>query len=187
MTQDFLTGQLLIAMPNMGDTRFSRTVIYVCAHSEDGAMGLVINKPVEHISFPELLGQLGIEPSPNVEPIRIMLGGPVDTSRGFVLHTADYFTQDATLQVSGQVGLTATVDILRALAKGEGPRQSMLALGYAGWGPGQLEAELQANGWLHAPADLDLLFSTDDDGKWHAAIARLGIDASLLSSTGGHA
>lgn len=181
-----LEGKLLVAMPAMGDPRFERTVIYMCAHSPEGAMGLVINKPAKHISFPELLTQLGIEAETDVEPIRVLSGGPVESARGFVLHSDDY-TQATTMEVGEHVALTATVDILKAIAAGEGPRRCLFALGYAGWGPGQLDAEIQANGWLHVDADPDILFSADLDRKWTRAIAKLGFDIAHLSGTAGRA
>jgi len=182
----YLTGQLLIAMPNMRDRRFARTVIYMCAHSPDGAMGLVVNRLIGSITFPDLLEQLGIDSRSLDKEIRVHFGGPVESGRGFVLHSSDY-EQDATLQVSDHVGLTATVDILRDLASGDGPRLSLLALGYAGWGPGQLDAEIQANGWLNVPADEALVFDDDLDGKWQRAISKLGVDLSMLSGDAGHA
>jgi len=183
----FLKGQLLIAMPTMEDPRFNRSVIYMCAHSEEGAMGLVINKPASNITFTELMDQLGIETGGGFQDIRVHFGGPVETSRGFVLHSSDYHLEEATLRVTPQVGLTATVDILRALVGGQGPRHSILALGYSGWGSGQLETELQANGWLHCPADEDLLFGVGMDDKWTAAMNRIGIDPAQLSGEAGHA
>ncbi len=183
---DYLTGQLLIAMPGMRDPRFARTVVYLCAHSADGAMGLVVNRLIGSITFPDLLEQLGIDNKNVSEEIRVHFGGPVESGRGFILHSSDY-EQDATLQVSDRVGLTATVDILRDLASGGGPRLSLLALGYAGWGPGQLDAEIQANGWLHVAADDDLVFDDELDGKWERAIGKLGVDLSMLSIDAGHA
>lgn len=182
----YLTGQLLIAMPGMGDPRFARTVIYMCAHSTEGAMGLVVNKELDSLSFDDLLEQLGIEESGANEPLPLHFGGPVETGRGFVLHSSDY-RQEGTLVVSSDVALTATVDVLKAIAEGNGPRKRLLALGYAGWAPGQLESELQANGWLNVAADSELLFDTDLETKWNRAIAKLGIDASMLSSEGGRA
>jgi putative transcriptional regulator len=182
----YMTGQLLIAMPNMRDPRFARTVIYMCAHSPDGAMGLVVNRLIGSITFPDLLEQLGIDSRSLDKEIRVHFGGPVESGRGFVLHSNDY-EQDATLQVSDYVGLTATVDILRDLASGDGPRLSLLALGYAGWGPGQLDAEIQANGWLSVPADEALVFDDDLDGKWQRAISKLGVDLTMLSGDAGHA
>ena len=184
--QGFITGQLLVAMPSMRDPRFTRTVIYICAHTSDGAMGLVINRLVGSLSFPDLLEQLGIPTSPASQHIRIRNGGPVETGRGFVLHSSDYL-EDATLRVGEQVGLTATLDILRDIASGQGPKRSLLALGYAGWGPGQLDAEIQANGWLTVPADAALVFDEDLEGKWDRAIGKLGISHAMLSGEAGHA
>ena len=184
--QGFITGQLLVAMPSMRDPRFTRTVIYMCAHTTDGAMGLVINRLVGSLSFPDLLQQLNISSSPASEHIRIRNGGPVETGRGFVLHSADYH-DDATLNVGTEVGLTATLDILRDIAAGHGPKRSLLALGYAGWGPGQLDAEIQANGWLQVPADEQLVFGENLEGEWELAMAKLGIDFGRLSSDAGHA
>jgi putative transcriptional regulator len=181
----YLTGQLLVAMPSMSDPRFERTVIYLCAHSDGGALGLVINRLAEHISFDDLLGQLNIPMGPHDE-IRVHLGGPVEQARGFVLHSADY-VRDNTLVVSPQIALTASVDVLAAIAAGHGPRRSLLALGYAGWGPGQLEAEIQQNGWLQVPADDDLLFGSHIETKWHRAMRKIGLDISALVSTAGHA
>lgn len=182
----YLSGQLIIAMPMMSDARFERTVIYLCAHSAEGAMGLVVNRAFEELSFPELLLQLGIEGGSGRQDFRIHTGGPVEMGRGFVLHSSD-FVRDGTMVVDNQVALTASVEILRAIADGAGPRRSLLALGYSGWGPGQLETEIQANGWLHAPADEDLVFSEDLDGKWQRAVAKIGVDWSKLVSEAGHA
>jgi putative transcriptional regulator len=182
----YLTGNLLIAMPSMRDPRFARTVIYLCAHNADGAMGLVVNRLIGSITFPDLLEQLGIDNSGVSEEIRVHFGGPVESGRGFVLHSADY-EREGTLHVSQQVGLTATIDILRDMASGSGPRHSLLALGYAGWGPGQLDSEIQANGWLHVEADDGLVFGQDLDGKWQQAIGKLGFDLSMLSGDAGHA
>lgn len=181
----FLTGQLLIAMPQMQDPRFARTVVYICAHTLDGAMGLVLNRQIESLTFPDLLKQLKIDaPQPGAE-IRVMFGGPVETGRGFVLHSTEY-KQDTTLMVGG-VGLTATLEILRDIAQGTGPRRSLLALGYAGWGPGQLDSEIQDNGWLIAPADESIIFGHDLESKWDVALGKLGISAGLLSGEAGHA
>ncbi len=184
--QGYLTGQLLIAMPNMRDSRFARTVVYICAHNAEGAMGLVINRLVGSATFPDLLSQLGIETETVAEEIRVHFGGPVESGRGFVLHSGDY-SHDSTLLVSDQMALTATVDILQDIAAGQGPQMSLLALGYAGWGPGQLDSEIQANGWLHVAPDESLVFDDDLDTKWDRAIAKLGFDVSLLSGEAGHA
>ncbi len=182
----YLTGQLLIAMPNMRDPRFARSVIYVCAHNADGAMGLVVNRLVGSVTFPDLLEQLSIKGGTACEEIRVHFGGPVESGRGFVLHSGDY-RHDSTLQVDEKMGLTATVDILTDIAQGRGPRRSLLALGYAGWGPGQLDSEFQANGWLSVAADETLVFDDDLNSKWERAIGKLGIDVSLLSGEAGHA
>lgn len=180
-----MTGQLLVAMPQMRDARFTRTVIYLCAHTDDGAMGLIVNRLVGALTFPDLLSQLGIE-SAGDSSIRIRSGGPVETGRGFVLHSTDY-VDDATLQVGGEIGLTATLDILKDIAEGHGPRRSLLALGYAGWGPGQLDAEMQANAWLNVPADEDLVFDDNLNDKWERSIGKLGVSLSTLSGETGHA
>jgi len=193
-SEGYLEGQLLIAMPMMADSRFARSVVFLCAHSADGAMGIIVNKPAPHVSFPDLLQQLGviedgdaIRLPEKARAIRVHAGGPVETGRGFVLHTADFFLRDATLVTANNVCLTATVEILRAIASGEGPRHALLALGYAGWAPGQLETEIQANGWLTCPADQAIVFDADLDSKYDRAIGKLGIDPRLLSSAAGRA
>ena len=182
----YLTGQFLIAMPTMGDPRFVRTVIYMRAHSADGAMGLVVNRVAREIDFPELLNQLEIETDGVKKPIPVLTGGPVESGRGFVLHSMDY-SQDSTLKVTDEVGLTATVDILRAIAEGEGPAKSLLTLGYAGWSSGQLDNEIQANGWLNVSSDTSILFDEDLNSKWDRAVRKVGIDPSFLSVEAGHA
>ena len=182
----YLTGQFLIAMPTMGDPRFERSVIYMCAHSADGAMGLVVNRVASEIDFPELLDQLEIKTDGIKNPIPVLTGGPVETGRGFVLHSMDY-SQDSTLKVTDEVGLTATVDILRAIAEGEGPAKSLLTLGYAGWSSGQLDNEIQANGWLNVSSDTSILFDEDLNSKWDRAVRKVGIDPSFLSVEAGHA
>jgi len=182
----YLAGQMLIAMPQMRDARFSRTVVYLCAHTKEGAMGLVINRMFNGLSFPDLLEQLNIEPTPRCEPIKIHFGGPVEAGRGFVLHSADY-VQETTLMVNEEVGLTATIDVLKAIANGEGPARSLLALGYAGWGAGQLDNEIRDNAWLSVNSDDELLFGGDIDHKWERAIAKIGVDFSMLSGEAGHA
>lgn len=190
----YLDGQLLVAMPLMTDRRFARSVIYMCAHSEEGAMGLIINQRAHHISFAGLLERLGIETASGEEGIAnsllamsVHVGGPVETGRGFVLHTADYFATDSTLLIDSGVCLTATIDILKAIASGGGPHRSILALGYAGWAAGQLESEIQSNGWLSCPADPDLIFDPDLENKYRRVLAKLGIDPSHLVSDAGHA
>lgn len=184
--QGYLEGHLLVAMPNMPDPRFARSVIYLCAHTSDGAMGLVINKLIESLSFPDLLQQLGIEGSQSGDQILVHFGGPVEAARGFVLHSTDY-VHDATMVVDDDFALTATVDVLKALADGRGPQKSLLALGYAGWAPGQLDTEIQNNGWLTVPADTDLVFGFDNEQKWQDAVSLLGIDLGKLSAIAGHA
>jgi len=185
---DKLDGQLLIAMPGMNDPRFKKTVIYICSHSNEGAMGIVINRPHKGLKFSELLSQLNIAPDTNApRKIEVLSGGPVEQARGFVLHTKDYFTEGATLKVDPGLSLTATTDVLRALAKGEGPAKALFALGYAGWGAGQLEQELIDNAWITCDSDADLIFDQDHNGKYSAALNKLGIDPGLLSSEAGHA
>lgn len=184
----YLTGQLLIAMPAMQDPRFARTVIYMCIHNAEGAMGLVVNRLVGSIKFRDLLEELDLQSTP-VDDSRLPLiqfGGPVETGRGFVLHSVDYLRDDS-MQLTDDLALTATVEILRDIACGTGPRASLLTLGYAGWGPGQLDGEIQENAWLSVDCDAELLFNAELDDKWDRALAKLGIDASLLSSDAGHA
>ncbi len=190
----YLDGQMLIAMPAMSDERFARTLIYVCAHSSEGAMGIVINQPAPNIKFPDLLVQLEVIPASEriqlpdrAEDVKVLKGGPVETGRGFVLHSADFFIENSTLPIDEGVCLTATLDILKAIARGKGPASAVLALGYAGWAPGQLEQEIQQNGWLHCPADPELLFGKDIEHKYERALAKLGVDLGMLSSEAGHA
>jgi len=190
----YLDGRLLIAMPGMQDTRFSRTVIYVCAHSADGAMGIMINQLAPQITFRDLLVQLDIIPEGpeirlpgTVGKMRVQRGGPVETGRGFVLHSSDYFIENSTLPIDEQICLTATLEILKAIATGSGPEKAMLALGYAGWAPGQLENEIQANGWLHCDAPANLIFDPNLDDKYGQALAVLGVDPARLSGEAGHA
>lgn len=190
----YLDGQLLMAMPSMSDKRFQRSVIYLCAHSEDGAMGLIINQPAPEMKLSGLLSQLGIigksdrKTMPRaIKEKTVNVGGPVETGRGFVLHSADYFAENATLRIDASFSLTATIDVLKAMAEGGGPKRSLLALGYAGWAPGQLESEIQANGWLHCTADPDLVFDDDFDGKYQRVLNKLGINPSHLVNEAGHA
>ena len=182
---DSLTGKLLIAMPAMDDPWFERSVIYLCAHSEEWAMGLMLNRLVDSLSFPDLLEQLGIQPATE-RPIQVHFGGPVETGRGFVLHSTEYL-QDSSLQIDEMVALTATVDILRDIAHDRGPRHHLLALGYAGWGPGQLDSEIQSNGWLIVDPDEALLFDPNLDRKWQMAVDKIGLDVAKLSGSAGHA
>jgi len=190
----YLDGQLLIAMPVMSDPRFERSVIYMCAHSSEGAMGIIVNRPAGSIDFPGLLVQLDIiekadqiKLPENAESMQVLKGGPVDTGRGFVLHSSDYFIENSTLPIDDGICLTATLDVLKAIAKGDGPGNALLALGYAGWAPGQLETEIQDNGWLHCSADPDLIFGSDIGKKYDRALKKLGIHAGMLSSEAGHA
>lgn len=188
-----LDGQMLIAMPSMPDERFARTVIYLCAHSDDGAMGIVLNKRARHIAMPELLVQLEIIAKDNAirlpqkaRDVAVLAGGPVETTRGFVLHSTDMIIENSTLPMGENIGLTITLDMLRAIARGNGPEQAVLALGYASWGPGQLESELQSNSWLHGPMAHDLIFDPDLDLKYDKALKVLGIDPAFLSAEAGH-
>jgi len=191
---DTLEGQFLIAMPSMADSRFEHSVIYMCSHSDQGAMGLVVNQVARHLSLEELLIQLDIVDDETairlpaqVRDMNVHKGGPVEVERGFVLHSDDFMLNQSTLTIDNGICLTATLEILRAMAQGGGPAHAMLALGYAGWGPGQLETEIQANGWLTAPADPDILFDPESETKWHRALASLGIDPAMLFSDAGHA
>lgn len=184
---DNLAGRMLIAMPGMGDPRFDKSVVFICAHTDEGAMGLIVNKPAGDLSFRDLLEQLDITATEEAGEIRVHFGGPVEHGRGFVLHSDDYATNDSTVRVSGGYGMTATLDILHDIARGEGPEECIMALGYAGWGPGQLESEFQRNGWLAAPADRSIVFGPDNGGKWEAALRLLGIPPSALSARGGSA
>jgi putative transcriptional regulator len=190
----YLDGQMLIAMPAMGDERFARSVIYVCAHSSEGAMGIVVNQAAPNIKFPDLLVQLEVIPASEriqlperAEEVKVLKGGPVETGRGFVLHSADFFIENSTLPIDEGICLTATLDILKAIARGNGPSNAILALGYAGWAPGQLEQEIQQNGWLHCAADPELIFGQDIEHKYERALAKIGIDLGMLSSEAGHA
>jgi putative transcriptional regulator len=185
---------MLIAMPAMNDERFSRAVIYVCAHSTEGAMGIIVNHPASNIKFPDLLVQLEVIPASEriqlptrAEEVKVLKGGPVETGRGFVLHSADFFIENSTLPIDEGICLTATLDILKAIARGNGPASAILALGYAGWAPGQLEQEIQQNGWLHCAADPELIFGKDTGTKYQKALRKIGIDLGMLSSEAGHA
>ena len=190
----FLDGQLLVAMPGMPDSRFARSVIYLCAHSEEGAMGIVVNQAARKVNFSELLVQLdviapddAIRLPAQAESVQVLKGGPVETGRGFVLHSNDFFIDNSTLPIDEGVSLTATIDIMRAIANGKGPDRALLALGYAGWSAGQLETEMQHNGWLTCPADPALIFDTALGSKYERALQKLGIDLGRLSSDSGHA
>ncbi len=182
-----LSGKLLLAMPGMLDPRFQKSVIFLCAHSEEGAMGLIVNRPAPDIRFPDLLGQLSIEQTVEDDLPEVHLGGPVEHGRGFVLHSSDYTRTPATLQVAGGFAMTATLDVLEDIARGEGPDEALLALGYSGWGPGQIESELQDNAWLVAEANTGVVFSPDSGGKWARALGEMGIDPLTLSAAAGRA
>jgi len=182
----YLTGQFLIAMPAMTDPRFTKSVIYICVHNEEGAMGLVVNKTIESLAFSELLKQLDIGNNGIIDDRPIYHGGPLDTGRGFILHSLDY-QQSSTISITEGLGLTSTIDVLSDIAEDRGPAQSLLALGYAGWGPNQLDDEIQQNAWLQSSADRELIFNLQDDKKWECAISSIGIDLSLLSGETGHA
>ncbi|MGF9757019.1 YqgE/AlgH family protein [Microvirga sp. 0TCS3.31] len=190
----YLDGQLLVAMPGMMDERFARAVIFICAHSSEGAMGIILNRPAANVTMPDLLVQLEIVPEmerislpQKVGNMQVLMGGPVETSRGFVLHSPDFHLAQSTLPIDDSICLTATIDILRAIAAGRGPDNAVLALGYAGWGAGQLELELQANGWLNTPADAEIVFNTAADVRYEMALRRIGIEPAMLSMEAGHA
>lgn len=191
MTEDridtgYLDGQLLVAMPSMSDPRFEKAVILLCAHSEAGAMGILLNKTLDALSFDDLLNQLDIQNDDGSNQINVHFGGPVDTERGFVVHSTDLL-HETTLVIGEDMALTATIDMLKTIAAGSGPDNSFLALGYSGWGPGQLEQEIQQNGWLVVKPDSDIVFGPELDGKWQTAIKKLGVDPMLLSSDIGNA
>jgi putative transcriptional regulator len=189
-----LEGQILIAMPTLREGPFARAVVYLCAHREDGAMGIIVNRRAEAINFPDLLVQLDVVKAdesivlpPRAGEVRVLRGGPVEKQRGFVLHSGDYFIDNSTVTIADDICLTATLDILRAIASGKGPEKAVLALGYAGWSSGQLESEILANGWLNCPADPNLVFDADLASKYDRALAKIGVNAAMLSSEAGHA
>ena len=182
-----LTGKLLVAMPGMGDERFDHAVILICSHSSKGAMGLILNKPSSDVRMSDILDQLDITPEPGAAALKVHFGGPVEVGRGFVLHSEDYQSNLHTLSVPGGFGMTATLDILEEIARGRGPRQMLMMLGYAGWGPGQLESEIGRNGWLTTDALPELVFGTAASGKWEAALKSLGVHPLGLSAEAGHA
>ncbi len=184
---NFLEGKLLIALPGMADPRFEKTVIFMCAHSLEGAMGVIINKPVEGMGFQDLVTRLGLNVTAQTPDFPVLYGGPVETGRGFVLHSGDYESPDSTMPVLEDVSLTGTLDILRAMADGRGPEKAIFALGYAGWGAGQIENEIRSNGWIHCDADTAILFDANIAGKWTGALRKLGIDVSSLSIHAGRA
>lgn len=186
-TEANLSGKFLIAMPGMADTRFDHSVIYLCAHSPEGAMGLIVNKPSQDVKLVSLLEQLDIATGELKEDIQVHFGGPVEHGRGFVLHSKDYDAGETTLQVDQKFGMTATLTILEDMSKGEGPEKALLALGYAGWGPGQLENEILENGWLTSDAHPEIVFEMSDAAKWEAALETLGVSPQMLSMTAGNA
>ncbi len=185
---NFLEGKLLIALPGMPDPRFEKSVIFICAHSpENGSMGIIVNKPIEGLSFSDVVKSLDVDVTPKTPDAPVLYGGPVGTGRGFVLHSGEYGDRSATLPIVTGISLTTTVEILRAIAQGRGPQRAIFALGYSGWGPGQIEAEMRTNGWVHCDADPELVFGPDPDAKWAKALGRLGVDVSGLSSEAGRA
>ena len=187
-SESFLEGKLLIAMPAMPDPRFEKSVIFICSHSaQKGAMGLIINKPIDGLSFHELMSKLGIGITADRADAPILFGGPVQMDRGFVLHSSDYGNNESTLAITSEISLTATADVLRAISQGRGPKKSVLALGYAGWGEGQIEDEIKANCWIHCDADEALVFDTTSKAMWQTALAKLGADVSGLSAQAGRA
>ncbi len=186
----FLSGQLLLSMPGIGDDRFDRAVIAMCLHDDDGALGVMVNRPHPAMSVRELMAQMDVDPGRTPETARVMSGGPVEPGRGFVLHSPDYGGQ-GTITVSGlggaRWGLTSTVDVLRAIAVGKGPRRWLVTLGYTGWGRGQLDGELLRHGWHSLEGDDEIVFDVPADRRWPRAFAALGIDVGFLSATAGTA
>lgn len=182
-----MCGQLLVAMPGMADPRFERSVILICAHTREGAIGLIVNKPVRDLSFSGLLDQLELPKPAKGRDISVHFGGPVERGRGFVLHSPDYRSGPATMNVGENLGMTATLDVLEAMALGAGPQQALLALGYSGWGPGQLESEIARNDWMTGAGSSSLIFGADDAAKWAGALRGMGIDPVTLSGASGRA
>jgi len=181
------TGRVLIAAPDMGDHRFTRSVIYICSHDEHGAMGIIINKGKSGLRISDMLEQIGIEGQVRVADSPVLSGGPVDIDRGFVLHSADYFKAETSLKLTDTLSLTSTKDILEALVNETAPEKAMLAVGYAGWGAGQLEAEITQNAWLVTDIDEALIYEADLDGKWEKALLTMGITPDMLAHSGGRA
>lgn len=182
-----LNGKILIAMPGMSDPRFDHSIVFMCSHSDEGAMGLIVNKPAEDLTFADLLEQLDLsQPGSEIE-LTVYTGGPVEPGRGFILHSGDYVSNESTLRVTAEFGMTATMDVIKDIAIGDGPARCIFAMGYAGWGPGQLEGEIAANGWLICDATAELVFDGHDQMKWSAALASLGVSPLLLSAEGGRA
>ena len=185
-TRADLTGKLLVAMPGMTDPRFARSVVCICAHSGDGSMGLVINRPLPELRLRDLLSRLELAPG-DAPDLPVHYGGPVESGRGFVLHSSDYHVDGATLRVTSSLAMTATLEVLSDFSAGKGPERALMALGYAGWAPGQLEAEFLENGWLSVDSDCELVFQVEDELKWAGALAAMGVDPTLLSAAAGHA
>lgn len=193
-SEGYLEGQLLVAMPTMQDERFARSVVFMCAHSAEGAWGIVVNRRSRSFTFPDLLVQLDVIKPEDVirlpsraRRVQVLRGGPVEKGRGFMLHSGDYEADASTVRLAGGVAITATMDILKSIANGEGPLRAALALGYAGWAPGQLDQELQANGWLTVEADDSFVFDDDQDAKYDRALRKIGVDPRMLSNEAGHA
>ncbi len=184
--EGFLEGKFLIALPGMGDPRFERSVILMCAHSAKGAMGLIVNKPVEGMTFSYLMEKLGIAVTANRLDTPVLFGGPVETERGLIVHSSEYGSSNST-RVTSEISITGTRDVLAAIAAGHGPLRAAFALGHAGWGPGQIEEEIRGNSWVHCDFDTAILFDLEQDAKWTAALKKLGIDLSGLSAEGGRA
>jgi putative transcriptional regulator len=184
---DFLTGRLLVAMPGIDDPRFERAVLYLCAHNEEHAMALAVNRPVDGLTVPDLLTRLGVASEIRMPADLVLMGGPVERERGFVLHTDDYVVEGSSVPVADGVTLTATREVLQALASDHPPRRSLLALGYAGWGAGQLEREVRDNIWLVCDPDEALIFGDDHEHKWSMALERIGVSAAWLSGAAGRA
>jgi len=180
-------GQLLLATPDMGDPRFARAVIYICGHDESGAMGIIINKAKDDLHISDLLDRIGVSGEVRVADCPVLSGGPVDMDRGFVLHSEDYFKENSSLILSDTLTLTSTKDVLESLVTDQAPKRAMLAVGYAGWGGGQLEAELAQNAWLVAQVDDALVFDEDLDGKWNKVLLAMGINPAALAASGGRA
>ncbi|MDE2579564.1 MAG: YqgE/AlgH family protein [Hyphomicrobiales bacterium] len=188
------SGQMLVAMPSMPDERFARSVVYMCAHSHEGAMGIVVNKRAKKVAFSDLLVQLDLIGEDQAIALPggagatpVLRGGPMERERGFVLHSADFSAGESTVEIDASVRLTATLDVLRAIAHGQGPSRAVLALGYASWAPGQLENEIQHNGWLTGVCDPSLIFDDDQDAKYARALRSIGVDPTFLSGEGGRA
>ena len=184
----FLAGKLIIAMPTMSDPRFKRSVVCICAHNEDGAIGIIINKIIESLSFSKIIKQLKLKKNMTKNDYKdhIYFGGPVETERGFILHSSDYSSENST-SINSEISMTASTEILQALIDGNGPNKSIVALGYAGWGPGQLDTEIQSNAWLSVESDLELVFSAKTAEKWDMALEKIGVNPALLSTEAGRA